>query len=175
MGRTKGSKNKKVSTVSKKKVGRPKKTNTKTKKVIKVAKKRGRPKGSKNKASKVSKDIKKYSKKKKVNTYKSVSKYNDLPEDYIPPKNQKFAGYCPKCDMCLTTNDFVSKMVFQCPCGVRKHKKYLKSKSKRQRDIDKVSKQEYLRDAQLKVKHLESAKGILNALPDVKVMGKIEE
>ena len=75
----------------------------------------GRPKGSKNK-----KVIKK-------STYKKYIGHRiEEPEGYILPKKQKFIGYCPVCELSLTGKDMVSDNRFECPCGIRKHKKHLK-------------------------------------------------
>ena len=95
----------------------------------------GRPKGSKNK---------KTLNKNKKHTY--IGFRLDEPEGYKQPKNHKFIGYCPECDLFLTTKDLISKMVFKCPCGLRKHKKYIKSESDRVKQLEKVSsKKEYLK------------------------------
>ena len=176
MGRPKGSKNKKTKknkkTVKsvKKKVGRPKKA------------KRGRPKGSTNKNKKKKVIKKKVGRPKKIEAVvekvpvKKYSKYLNLPDDYVEPVNQKFVGYCPKCDMFLSTKDFASKMIFVCvKCGLRKHKRYLKPESKRQLKTKVVSKKQYLRDAALKTKSLDVKSSNLSNLPDVSTMGDVQK
>jgi hypothetical protein len=109
-------------------------------------------KNSKN-SKKSKKTKKKYIQKKKIIVKKpTFNGYNDpdLPDNYEPPKTFKVLGYCPKCDMVLMENDFVSKMIFECPCGCRKHKKYLRLESKRELKRQKqkaISKKQYLREA----------------------------
>ncbi len=72
---------------------------------------------------------------------------------YIPPKSYKIIGYCPKCGMILSKKDFISKMIFVCPCGVRKHKRFLKKESS---NVKISSKKEYLKDAKSNSKQMET-------------------
>ena len=172
MSRPKGSKNKKkspskVAKIIKRKVGRPKKIKVPAKK--KAKKKVGRPK----KVKSEKKIVKKY----------APSKYNNLPDDYVQPKTYKIAGFCPKCDLCIMPSDFVSKLIFECPCGTRKHKKYLKKKSarviKQQGEAARISKKEYLKDASSKIKDLEmhhkSTHHISDVPIDVSIMSGVKD
>jgi len=176
MGRPKGSKNKKTKknkkTVKsvKKKVGRPKKA------------KRGRPKGSTNKNKKKKVIKKKVGRPKKIEAVvekvpvKKYSKYLNLPDDYVEPVNQKFVGYCPKCDMCLTTKD-ISKGIYECVgCGSKRNKKYLKKESKAQIEKEKISKAQYLKETATLIKQKKSESDVhISDLPDISIMNDVKD
>jgi len=177
MSRPKGSKNKKnkkksvdeVKSVVKRKVGRPKKVRDVGDEVKSVVKRKvGRPK--------------KVRVEEKVFAKYTPSKYNNLPDDYVQPKTYKASGYCPRCDLCIMSHDFISKMIFECPrCQTRKHKKYLKDKSARDRAKAKeeanISKNEYLKEAASKIRDLEKQHGSshhVSNVPDVSIMSEVE-
>jgi len=184
--------------VTKKKVAK-KKVAKKAKVVKKVTKK---PKNTKKKT--VKKVTKKKAVKKKVKkTVKKVVKVKKkwsslkeeiLADDYKPPKTYKVIGYCPKCDIVLMKKDFISKMIFQCPCGCRKHKKYLRNESLRSKKLKiaaekeaRVSKKAYLKEAVSNHKHAESYHNLdhhisnlpnvstVNDMGDVNDVGDVQE
>jgi hypothetical protein len=130
------------------------------------------------KAKKSTKRIAKYSYKKKKTVKPGPKVAAEEEEDYKPPRSFKIVGYCPKCDMFLSTKDFASKMIFVCvKCGLRKHKKYLKPESKRQLKKQVMSKKQYLREAASKSKldNLNIKSSNLNDLPDVSTMGNVQK
>lgn len=97
-------------------------------------------------------------------------------DDYKPPRTYKIVGYCPKCDIMLSKKDFVSKMIFECPCGCRKHKKYLRliSKRDRKRKVSQaISKNQYLKEAK-SVKYAAPDHHASN-LPDVSSVVNVQE
>ena len=112
---------------------------------------------------------------------KPVKKYNNnkveiAPDEYKPPKTYKILGYCPACDMVLSKKDFVSKMIFECPCGCRKHKKYLKAETKRMKQREALSKAQYLKDAAAVTKNAASIDHHSSNLPDISgITGKGKE
>ena len=179
MSRPKGSKNKKKKVkevVIKKKIGRPKKIRTEGE-VVKIKKKLGRPKKVHIVKTDKSEIDPVYIKK-----AAAYSKYNSLPDDYVQPKTHKITGYCPKCDLPIMSNDFVSKLIFECPCGVRKHKKYLKEKSARvieqEKEDARISKTEYLKEAASRNKELEKYHGsthLMSDIPDISIMSEVKE
>jgi len=167
-------------------MGRPKgsKNKTKTKKTA-VKKKVGRPKGSTKKSKKSGKSEKAIKELTKKNTkivlkpkpkYKTPSQYTNLPDDYVEPKSQKFAGYCPKCDMCLTTKD-VSKGIYECVgCGSKRNKKFLLKESKAQSEKEMLTKKQYLREtAALTRQKKTGSDHHISDLPDVSIMNKVKD
>ena len=94
--------------------------------------------------------------------------------DYVQPKTHKILGYCPKCDLALMKNDFVSKMIFECPCGCRKHSKYMLVESKREKKRRKISKAQYLKETK-SIRKGEPASGHhVSNLPDISLMNKVD-
>jgi len=151
----------------------------------------GRPKGIKNKNKKSVVEVKSKVKRKvgrpkkikveeKVGLKYTPSKYDNLPDDYVQPKTYKASGYCPRCDLCIMSQDFISKMIFECPrCKTHKHKKYLKDQSVRKaKEDEKVSKNEYLKEAASKNKDLERHHGVIshaNDIPDIALMSEVKD
>jgi hypothetical protein len=155
--------------VTSKKAVKAKKTKAKAKKPTKKV-------TSKVTKKTVKKSTKKVPQKKKI-IQKTPKVVVDDEPDYIPPKTYKIVGYCPRCDMFLSTKDFASKMIFVCvKCGLRKHKKYLKTESERKRKQQKaISKRQYLKEAASASKHAPAVDHHVSNLPDVSIMGDVKD
>jgi len=123
------------------------------------------------------KDILKRGARKPKQTRKKGKKVEEPEVVYVAPKSYKIVGYCPKCDMFISTKDFESKMIFSCVrCGIRKHKKYLLNDQQRLAKAEKISKKQYLSDAEADNKHIEKSNlnNVAN-LPNISVMGGVQE